>query len=90
MRVAFKLPLRQTEGLMAPVLTLMDLTLSALDHTTVNRRAVTLPVIQPAHVPHGEVDALIDSTGLQDCRSTGQANAWRRNMARTASGGRCC
>src|SRR5215211_309065 len=65
LRTAFKLPLRQTEGLMASVLTLMDLTISAPDHTTVSRRAVTLPVIQPAQVPHGPLHVLIDSTGLQ-------------------------
>ena len=64
-RTAFKLPLRQTEGLMASILTLMDLTISAPDHTTVSRRAVTLPVIQPASVPHGPLQVLIDSTGLQ-------------------------
>jgi transposase len=65
LRTAFKLALRQTEGLMASILTLMDLTISAPDHTTVSRRAVTLPVIQPASVPHGPVHVLIDSTGLQ-------------------------
>ena len=64
-RAAFKLPLRQAEGLMASVLTLMELTLSAPDHTTVSRRAVTLPVIQPAQVPPGPLPVLIDSTGLQ-------------------------
>jgi len=64
-RTAFKLPLRQTEGLMASILTLMDLTISAPDHTTVSRRAVTLPVVQPASVPHGPLHVLIDSTGLQ-------------------------
>jgi hypothetical protein len=64
-RAAFKLPLRQTEGLMASVLTLMDLTISAPDHTTISRRAVTLPVIQPAQVPPGPLHVLIDSTGLQ-------------------------
>jgi len=64
-RTAFKLPLRQTEGLMASILTLMDLTISAPDHTTVSRRAVTLPVMQPASVPHGPLHVLIDSTGLQ-------------------------
>jgi hypothetical protein len=52
-RTAFKLPLRQVEGLMASILTLMDLTISGPDHTTISRRAVTLPVIQPAAVPHG-------------------------------------
>ena len=45
LRTAFKLALRQTEGLMTSVLTLMGLTLSAPDHTTVSRRAVALPVI---------------------------------------------
>jgi len=65
LRAAFKLPLRQTEGLMASVLTLMGLTISAPDHTTVSRRAVTLPVIQRAPVPQGPLHVLIDSTGLQ-------------------------
>src|SRR5215213_8611847 len=65
LRTAFKLPLRQTEGLMASILTLMDLTLSAPDRSTVSRRAVTLPVIQPAQVPSGPLHVLIDSTGLQ-------------------------
>jgi transposase len=64
-RTAFRLALRQTEGLMASVITLMDLTISAPDHTTISRRAVTLPVIQPASVPHGPLHLLIDSTGLQ-------------------------
>src|SRR3954469_20016414 len=64
-RAAFKLPLRQAEGLMASVLTLMDLTISAPDHTTVSRRAVTLPVIQARVVPPSPLHVLIDSTGLQ-------------------------
>jgi len=78
LRTAFKLALRQTEGLMTSVLTLMDLTLSAPDHTTVSRRAVALRVIQPAQVPHGPLHVLIDSTGLQ---VYGRDNGWRRNMA---------
>jgi hypothetical protein len=65
LRTAFKLALRQTEGLMTSVLTLMGLTISAPDHTTVSRRAVTLPVIQLAAVPPGPLHVLIDSTGLQ-------------------------
>jgi len=65
LRAAFKLPLRQTAGLMASVITLMGQTISAPDHTTVSRRAVTLPVIQPAQVPQGPLHVLIDSTGLQ-------------------------
>jgi len=65
LRMAFKLALRQTEGLMMSVLTLMGLTLSAPDHSTVSRRAVVLPVYQPAQVPLGPLHVLIDSTGLQ-------------------------
>ena len=64
-RTAFKLALRQTEGLMASVLRLMELTISAPDHTTVSRRAVALPVIQAALVSSGPLHVLIDSTGLQ-------------------------
>ena len=64
LRTAFKLALRQAEGLMTSVPTLMGLTLSVPDHTTVSRRAVTLPVLQPASVPHGPLHVLIDSTGL--------------------------
>ena len=46
LRAAFKLALRQIEGLMTSVLSLMGLPISAPDHTTVSRRAATLPVIQ--------------------------------------------
>jgi len=65
LRTAFKLALRQTEGLMTSVLRLMGLTLSAPDHSTVSRRVVTLPMTQTASVPHGPLHVLIDSTGLQ-------------------------
>jgi hypothetical protein len=65
LRAAFKLALRQIEGLMTSVLSLMGLTISAPDHTTVSRRAVTLPVIQATSIPHGPLHVLIDSTGLQ-------------------------
>ena len=64
LHTAFKLALRQTEGLITSVFTLMGLTLSAPDHTTI-RRAVTLPVIQPGQVPAGPLHVLIDSSGLQ-------------------------
>jgi transposase len=64
-RTAFRLALRQTEGLMASVITLMDLKISAPDHSTISRRAVTLPVVQPASLPHGPLHLLIDSSGLQ-------------------------
>ena len=45
---------------MTSMLSLMDLTISAPDHTTVSRRAVTLPVIQATSVLHGPLHVLID------------------------------
>ena len=50
---------------MASVITPMDLKISAPDHSTISRRAVTLPVVQPASLPHGPLHLLIDSSGLQ-------------------------
>jgi hypothetical protein len=64
-RTAFKLALRQAEGLLASVLTLMGVTISSPDHTTLSRRAVMLPVIQSAPVPRDPLQVLIDSIGLQ-------------------------
>jgi hypothetical protein len=57
--------LRQTEGLMASVLTSMNLTVSAPDHTTVCRRSVRLPIMKSAAAPNGPLHVLIDSTGLE-------------------------
>src|SRR3982074_44100 len=42
-RIAFKLPLRQTEGLMASVITLMDLTISARRWCTSRTEHATTP-----------------------------------------------
>ena len=62
-RTAFKLPFRQTEGLMASVMTLMELTLVAPDHTTMSRRTVSLSVARQVSLSHGPLHVLIDSTG---------------------------
>ena len=35
------------------------------DHTTVSRRAMSLPSIAEVHVPDGPLHVLIDSTGLK-------------------------
>src|ERR1700710_3335174 len=43
----------------------MELTISSPDHSTISRRAVTLPAVQPDPMPHGPLHLLIDSTGLQ-------------------------
>jgi hypothetical protein len=54
----------QIAGLMTSVLSLMGLTISAPDHTTVSR-AVTLSVFQATTIPHGPLHVLIDSAGPQ-------------------------
>lgn len=65
LRGAFTLPLRQTEGLMDSVFQLMGIELTAPDHSTVSRRAATLPSISCGPLPAGPLHVLIDSTGLK-------------------------
>lgn len=64
LRAAFRIPLRQAEGLMASVFNMMDLSLTVPDHTTVSRRAAVLPPL-PRLPAEGEIHVLIDSTGLK-------------------------
>jgi hypothetical protein len=66
LRTAFRMPLRQAEGLMRSVIELMGLSVSVPDHTTVSRRAVKLPPLpQLKNMPKGDLHILIDSTGLK-------------------------
>ncbi len=66
LRAVFRLALRQTEGLIASLLRLLDLDLAAPDHSTISRRGETLPVSRPR--PGREpVHLLVDSTGLKLC-----------------------
>ncbi len=65
LRVVFGLPLRQTEGFLDSLLSLMGLDLNAPDHTTLSRRnrIVKLPPLTRAH--DGPIHLIIDSTGLK-------------------------
>jgi hypothetical protein len=65
LRTAFKLPLRQAEGLMLSVVKLLGTEMAVPDHTTVSRRAMSLPSIAEVQVPNGPLHVLIDSTGLK-------------------------
>jgi IS5 family transposase len=64
LRLVFKLPLRQTEGFLGALLSLMALNLKAPDHTTLSRRSQQLDV----NLRHAEKDRpfhlIVDSTGL--------------------------
>ena len=64
LRLVFKLPLRQAEGCLRSVFSLMGVDLEAPDHTTLSRRSQHLNVdlhLVPANEP---IHLIIDSTGL--------------------------
>ncbi len=64
--LAFHLPLRQTEGLMASVFELMGVSLVTPDRSTLSRRAMTMAsLLKVCRLPDGRVHLLIDSTGLK-------------------------
>ena len=66
LRLAFHLPLRQTEGLMASIFELLKVSLCVPDHSTLSRRAMNLTSISKGcRLPAGPVHLLIDSTGLK-------------------------
>src|SRR5215218_6259606 len=66
LRAVFRLPFRQTEGRIGPVMGLLGLDLAVPDHTTLCRRAETLEGPRPRG--DGEpVHLLVDSTGLKLC-----------------------
>jgi IS5 family transposase len=65
LRLTFHLPLRQTEGFMESIFALLGVTVSAPDHSTLSRRATTLPSVSLGRMPDGPLHVLIDSTGLK-------------------------
>ncbi len=68
LRAVFRLPLRQTEGLIGSIIGLLGLELRVPDHSTLSRRATTLQVPRPQSHRTGEpLHLLVDSTGLRLC-----------------------
>lgn len=65
LRLAFHLPLRQLEGFMASIFSLMQVALKAPDHTTLSRRAKILSSIRTEKLPDGALDIVLDSTELK-------------------------
>jgi IS5 family transposase len=64
LRLVFHLPLCQTEGFLNSLFAMMDIALSAPDHTTLSRRAQHLNVTL-RRVPTGEpIHLTVDSSGL--------------------------
>ncbi|MGI4942986.1 MAG: IS5 family transposase [Janthinobacterium lividum] len=86
LRAVFRLALRQTEGLIGSVITLLGLTLAVPDHSTLSRRAETLEVARP-RPGSAPMHLRVDSTGLKLCGSgewllekhgTQTRRAWRK------------
>jgi IS5 family transposase len=64
LRLVFNLPLRQAEGFLRSVLSLMALELEAPDHTTLSRRSRCLDVKLDCVVSSNPIHLIVDSTGL--------------------------
>jgi hypothetical protein len=68
LRLLFRLPLRQTEGFLHSILSLMDLSLPCPDHTTLSRRHATVAIRrQIDRAPEGAIALIVDRSGLQVC-----------------------
>jgi len=62
--LVFKLPLRQAEGFLRSVLSLMNVDLDAPDHTTLSRRSQNLNVDLHRDADNKPIHLIVDSTGL--------------------------
>ena len=82
-RMVFQLPLRQTEGFLRCLATLLELNLPIPDHTTLSRRLKKLSDIQlPRQPANRPIHILIDSTGLRihvgHVQKPPRNRAWRK------------
>jgi hypothetical protein len=64
-KVLFKLPLRQTTGMVASLLKLAELNWALPDYTTLCRRQKTLAVQIPYRCADGPLNLLVDSTRIE-------------------------
>ena len=82
LRVVFGLPLRQTEGFLDSLLSLMSRDLKAPDHTTLSRRnqIVVVPPLTRSH--DGPIDLIVDS-----CQGRSKFGPLRRSKSRPVGEG---
>ncbi len=83
LRLVFDLPLRQTEGFLRSVLSLIGLDLDAPDHTTLSRRSQHLDIKLRRAPTSGAIHLIVDSTGLS---IVGKASGPPRRMGDGAGG----
>src|SRR5512134_1459055 len=67
LRAVFRLALRQTEGRIASIVRVLGLDLLGPDHSTIGRRAKTVPLPAKSPTTGGPIHLLVDSTGLKLC-----------------------
>src|SRR5690348_14964506 len=65
LRAVFRLPLRQTEGLIGAVVQLLGLDLSVPDYSALSRRAQGLELPAQPRATGGAIHLLVDSSGLK-------------------------
>src|SRR5688500_17855649 len=87
LRAVFRLPLRQTEGLIGSVLQLLGLDLSVPDYSTLSRRAQSLELPAQPRATGGPIHLLVDSSGLKlggpgewlvEKHGTSRRRSWRK------------
>jgi hypothetical protein len=87
LRAVFRLPLRQTEGLIGSVLQRLGLDLPVPDFSTLSRRAQTLELPAPPRATGGAIHLLVDSSGLKlsgpgewrvEKHGTSRRRSWRK------------
>ena len=84
-KVLFKLPLRQTTGMVASLLKMAGLDWAVPDYTTLCRRQKTLAVQIPCRRVDGPLNLLVDSTGIKFL-SDGASRGLHANHCRVING----
>lgn len=87
-KVLFKLPLRQTTGMVASLLKMADLDWAVPDYTTLCRRQKTLAVQMPYRRADGPLNLLVDSTGIKSCCAMASGRRASTAFRADASGAR--
>jgi hypothetical protein len=77
-KVLFKLPLRQTTGMVASLLKMAGLDWPVPDYTTLCRRQKTLKVQIPYRRADGPLNLLVDSTGIKFLGDGQGRRQWRK------------
>lgn len=85
LRLVYRLPWRQTEGLLTSVLRMLELPLSAPDHTTMSRRSRTLSIRLRRRAFEGPLHLVVDSTGLK-VHGEGEWASWKHGKGRARRG----